>query len=239
MSVSACTHCGNDQVAAYCAACGQRVRPGRLALRSSVGHAVSEFLGVERGLLRTAIDLTLRPGRVAGEYLAGRTRPYMNPIRYFLLMVTLAQLVVIAFGVVEQFARGAISARGEGDAESVASSIGEYWVVFGALMVPIFAFFARALFRGGRNYAEHLALQFFFIGHAALILSLAFSVESFGTTATDALAIVLLAGAPLWHAYATVVAAARKWPTGVIAWLACVVLTFLAAVALASVPMPI
>ncbi|HEX7089908.1 MAG TPA: hypothetical protein VF192_07210 [Longimicrobiales bacterium] len=85
------------------------------------------------------------------DYLAGRTVPYTNPAAYMLLC----------------FAAFAITARVFGGASG-----GENDRVLTALVVPFVAAVSRLLFwRTRLNYAEHLVLVLYLLGHAALILA--------------------------------------------------------------------
>jgi hypothetical protein len=71
---------------AYCHACGEK----RLSARDrTVGHVVRDLMGsafsLDGTFWQTIRLLALRPGALTAEHLAGRRRPYLTPLRLFLL----------------------------------------------------------------------------------------------------------------------------------------------------------
>lgn len=83
---NACATCGARLQGAYCHACGEK----RLAQRDRtvgafVRDAAGSALNLDGTFWRTIRALVLRPGRLTAEHLAGRRRPYLTPLRLFLL----------------------------------------------------------------------------------------------------------------------------------------------------------
>ena len=101
VAAAACLNCGRalPADARYCPHCGQDTR-----LRTpTVGEFVREFAGsfvaVEGPLWRTLKLLLLRPGELTREYLAGRRRHYVRPLRLYL---SISLLVLIGMGALFQ-----------------------------------------------------------------------------------------------------------------------------------------
>ncbi len=146
-----CVSCGAARTGPYCAQCGQRELRGRHTLRGVAATFLGRVLDVDHGLLHTVHWLTVRPDRVVRDYLAGRTVPYTNPVAYLLLCFAAFAIAVGVFG----------GATGSEDDR-----------VLTALAVPFIAAVSRLLFwRTRLNYAEHLVLVLYFLGHVALILA--------------------------------------------------------------------
>jgi hypothetical protein len=82
---NACANCDAPQVGEYCYACGQHFLEGRLTIRRLVLDFVVRKLGLEGGLLRTIVDLTIRPASMIRAYVDGRRQRYTNPVAYLLL----------------------------------------------------------------------------------------------------------------------------------------------------------
>lgn len=53
-----------------------------------------DLLEVDRGFLRTTIDLTLRPGQMIRSYLDGNTRKYFSPIKYLLALAAIVYFLL-------------------------------------------------------------------------------------------------------------------------------------------------
>lgn len=80
-----CANCGAGRLGKYCLECGQKHLEDRLKFSSLVQELVARLSNLERGLLHTFLAMMRHPGKVAREYVAGRQRPYVNPLSYFFL----------------------------------------------------------------------------------------------------------------------------------------------------------
>lgn len=94
-----CPSCGEKGRGQYCSACGERfVASHDLSLRHfllmTLPHEVFE---VDGKFLRTLKTLVFRPGVLASEYIAGRRRVYLDPLRFyvaaFLLHATITAML--------------------------------------------------------------------------------------------------------------------------------------------------
>jgi hypothetical protein len=90
----ACRNCGAQAPLQFCPACGQEttLHPPTLAefLHEFVGH----YVALEGALWQTLRLLLTRPGRLTREYLDGRRRRYVLPLRLYLTCSFLFFLVV-------------------------------------------------------------------------------------------------------------------------------------------------
>jgi len=153
-----CASCGAARTGPYCAQCGQRELRGRHTLRGMAAAFLGRVLDLDHGLLHTVHGLTVRPGTVVRDYLAGRTVPYTNPAAYLLICFAAFAIAARVFG----------GATGSEDDRALA-----------ALVVPFIAAASRLLFwRTRLNYAEHLVLVLYLLGHVALILAVLQAVLS-------------------------------------------------------------
>lgn len=148
-----CISCGAERMGPYCSRCGQREMRGRHTLRGMATGVLARILNLESGFIHTAVGLTVRPGTVISDFIAGRTRPYTNPVAY--LVVAFA-----AFALMNGVLGGG---TGGGDNR-----------VFAALLIPFIAAASRVIFLRGRlNYAEHLILVMYLFAHVVLGLAAA------------------------------------------------------------------
>ena len=84
--VSNCHNCGAAVQYNYCSVCGQETR----LHVPSAGEFIHEFIGhyvaLEGKLAQTLRFLMLRPGFLTAEYIAGRRKRYVEPLRVYLTM---------------------------------------------------------------------------------------------------------------------------------------------------------
>ena len=90
-----CPNCGAALAGRYCAACGQRDQPLRLPVHRFVVQSFTEFFGVDGRVWATLGVLLFKPGKLTAEYLRGRRRRYLRPLRVY-LSSTLLFFVLLA-----------------------------------------------------------------------------------------------------------------------------------------------
>ena len=85
----ACLNCRTERTGPYCQACGQRaVDPGALSIGRLLTTFTQELPTLDFKTLRSLPGLA-SPGFLTREYLEGRQRPYLNPLKvYFLCAAT-------------------------------------------------------------------------------------------------------------------------------------------------------
>lgn len=91
---AACANCQAPLVGPYCAQCGQRAATRLLSVHYIVKDAVEDQLSLDGSLPRTVLALLLHPGRLTREYIAGRIRSYLPPMRLYLSCSVLFFLVL-------------------------------------------------------------------------------------------------------------------------------------------------
>ena len=176
-----CVTCGAALGGPFCSQCGQKVRPERLTLRGVAEEAAQHVWSLDSGLLRTVVDLVRRPAGLVRDVFAGRTVRYAGPVRYFLIAVTIGQVLTLVVGGMESIAEGIVSARASGAAPARASDVAEavrrYWVVALAGGVPVVALWSRLLLRrAGLTLAEHLTAWLYLLGQFVLVFGVATTV---------------------------------------------------------------
>lgn len=179
----ACLNCGSPAVDEYCAHCGQPYRGGeRLTIRGLLAEFGHKFLNLERGLLRTARDLTIRPGAMMRDYVTGKRKTYVNPFTY-LVFGTAVNLVVyrltgtrekILLAIREQFAQdsnmGAEMTRSM--SEQMNALVDQNLYVMLLMAVPFTVLLRLFFWRFGATFAEIAVLPLYAFGHVALVGSL-------------------------------------------------------------------
>ena len=177
-----CINCGVEASGKFCSECGQRVVVKRITLKEEWNDFWSRLYGFDGMFSRTLRELTLRPGMVAKEYIAGNRLKYYGPVGYFFLMVTLLLLLLSMMDLnfaelirnkqdmiaIPQTNKKLTALVTEWAADNIK------WIAF--LGVPFQAFTARYFFfrKSGRNFLEHTVPLFYISGHLFWITILTF-----------------------------------------------------------------
>lgn len=93
-----CRNCGVRLLRAsrFCHSCGQTTRERLPSMRGLYAEYAQNYVGMEGALWRTLLRLFLLPGSLTVEYLRGRRRRYLLPLRLF-LTVSVVFFIVIGF----------------------------------------------------------------------------------------------------------------------------------------------
>ncbi|WP_412062802.1 DUF3667 domain-containing protein [Rubrivirga sp. IMCC45206] len=79
-----CHNCAAPLTGPYCAACGQIDQPLRIPLHRFLAQSLVEFFGVDGRVWRTLFALVFKPGTLTRDFLAGRRKRYLRPLRIYL-----------------------------------------------------------------------------------------------------------------------------------------------------------
>ena len=90
----ACRNCGHPAPLEFCPACGQETTLHPPTLVEFLHEFVGHYVALEGALWQTLRLLLTRPGRLTREYLDGRRRRYVLPLRLYLTCSFLFFLVV-------------------------------------------------------------------------------------------------------------------------------------------------
>lgn len=82
---SKCRSCNSVISGNYCSECGQKVIHERFTVSSFVQTLLAAF-NLEKGFLFTVKELFIHPGNAVNDYLSGKTKPYVNPLTYLLVI---------------------------------------------------------------------------------------------------------------------------------------------------------
>lgn len=206
MDPPACPRCGGE-------------RGGRLSL-GTLATLVGKHVKLERGLLHTLLDLTLRPRGMLRGYLAGdRRSEYVNPVSFLLLAAGTSLLVGRLYldgyrawmGTQVATSTAAWQSTADAGPERAEAFVRHYVQALyevmqsttftGLALVIPFGLALRLAFRkAGVNLAESLALALYVTGHAIFLhtaLVAPFLVAGEWDLAQN-VGLVLYLVAPLW-----------------------------------------
>jgi Protein of unknown function (DUF3667) len=190
-TVTKCLNCETEFDVKYCPECGQSAKTGRLKIKVLVKGVLEGFFDLQKPLYRTIIGMTINPGRVVSEYVAGKRKKYANPIKYYFAITALFLLTTQFRGTILNKAREPFEANPD-TPEVALAFLNKYFdalvlmttyeQIFVTLLMPWFAVIFFVFFRKFKyRMAEHMAFGFYVFGHLNLIglLVLATNLHSF------------------------------------------------------------
>lgn len=86
-----CKNCGDAIEKKFCPSCGQKIER-RLNFRRALEDMVRGITNGDSGVLLTVKELTVRPGKMIAEYLAGRRVIHFRPLPLLILLTGLITL---------------------------------------------------------------------------------------------------------------------------------------------------
>ncbi|HEX8299553.1 MAG TPA: DUF3667 domain-containing protein [Rubricoccaceae bacterium] len=97
LPAEACLNCGASLVGPFCAACGQRVQPLQQPLHVFAVESFVEYFGFDGRTWRSMRDLLFRPGMLTVDYVEGRRKRSLSPLKLYL---TATLLFFVTLGLV-------------------------------------------------------------------------------------------------------------------------------------------
>lgn len=167
-----CRNCGAPLKTQYCGHCGQK-KAARLEAGELRRETWQHWRLFEVGSARTLWRLITGPGDVAREYVMGRRKDHMHPLKLLLVLVALL-VVLLNYG--QWFSHFAYSTRDDAQVDRMVELVRTYanW----SFTTGIFAIFAASWLvyrrRLGYNAMEHAVLAVYaqILVLAALVLNL-------------------------------------------------------------------
>ena len=169
-----CKNCGNNFEGNYCNLCGQKVIKGRNTVKHLFKLLFSS-LDFNRGLLFTIKLLFVNPGKLINQYLDGRTKDFMNPLKYLFIIVGISTLLTIWLNIFETSISNTNELMGIPDEslqfqDRLISFMKKYLNIFTILFIPFYSIISKLLLKKyAHNYAEHLILNSYLYAHFSLI----------------------------------------------------------------------
>ncbi|HTL07676.1 MAG TPA: DUF3667 domain-containing protein [Chitinophagaceae bacterium] len=170
-----CENCNNQFAGAFCNSCGQKVAH-RITMPHILHDVAHAFTHADKGFLNLLLQLFVRPGVVAREYILEKKRKkYYNPFQFILIIGSIAAFVAIN----THFAETTMEAMGPGTVTSqrvlnfqhaISKYMGKYYNFLVLLQLPFFALGSFLVYRKYKyNYAEHLTLQTFITAQSTIL----------------------------------------------------------------------
>ena len=97
-----CLDCHAPLAGRYCHECGQDNAHQRLRLRTLLRDAAKDITGLETPLLCTTRSLLRHPGRLSLDYVRGRRRRYLSPLKYVMFIAAIYGTLSVLLGMYDR-----------------------------------------------------------------------------------------------------------------------------------------
>lgn len=92
MEYNTCLNCEKELTDKYCAGCGQAADTHRITFKNFIFHDLLHgTFHIEKGILFTAKQALLRPGKAALDYILGKRKRYYNV--FYLILITVGLIL--------------------------------------------------------------------------------------------------------------------------------------------------
>ncbi len=122
-AIGPCRNCGFAASGHYCSECGQETDPSPPTVREFANHFFGNYISVKGSFIQTLWRLLGKPGQLTADYLAGRKRAYILPLRLY-LTVSVITLLTMTFLVSSSMQDAVISLENK-DSKGVYLEVGE------------------------------------------------------------------------------------------------------------------
>lgn len=152
-----CLHCENRVIENYCSNCGQSSKTKRFSTKEVFSYMFIERLFfVDKGLLFTLKELSMRPGHSIREYVNGKRANHLN---YFTFIV----IIIIGLSMLQMnttFRFSDLSTEKIREIDFLQNVRYNYPKLFFIVLILLSAVSSYFLFlRAKNNYAEHVVLN--------------------------------------------------------------------------------
>jgi hypothetical protein len=154
-----CANCGAQVVDRFCGHCGQSRRQLDVSLWRLVREALAEIAGLDGRTVRTFRRLFLVPGAVTADYLSGRRRSYLPPVRLFVSAIGAFFFAFVLLRPLNARYYGYESISGEGYADAM--------TVMLILLLPVAALVLEILYATAHRPLVHHLIFGLYTGAAA------------------------------------------------------------------------
>ena len=175
-----CKNCNNSFDGKFCNQCGQKAIHRKITFKEVALSFIDSF-NFENGFFLSLKLLIINPKKILIEYLGGKRKTYFNPIKFFLITLSLNAFI-------------ASIVTNSSDSKFVDLMNNPAWVIGQMIiMIPVISFFTYFLDRKEYNYTESFVINLYALGVINLFQILfSFNLFSFLMTEDSVLIVIPL-----------------------------------------------
>lgn len=167
-----CISCDYEHPERYCPNCGEISNLRKITFKAVFVEAFSTFTNMDKGFLYNLRGLTFNPQSFIQSYLSGKRKGVFNPVSYLIISISLYLIFENVFPI------GDPKMPSDAMQDTIIFKIGfeagkiitQYFKFFWVISVFFLAAPTALMYRK-RNYAEHVTIASFLIGHATLLVA--------------------------------------------------------------------
>lgn len=166
-----CLNCGNDLIGKFCSNCGQKSDTHRITLKHLIFHDIIHgTFHFEKGMLFTAKQALLRPGKTALDYISGKRVNYYNIFYFILISIGIIALLY-------HFLATDSTLKSQDEMNAAGEKIDHIFTTYGKFLifsiVPLTALNSYVIFKRKKlNFSEHIIISGILLLGVFLILIL-------------------------------------------------------------------
>ena len=170
-----CISCSYKHNEKFCPNCGEKTGVPKITFSSTVETTFATITNMDKGFLYNLKNLTLKPKETIEEYLKGKRKGIFNPIS-FLIISTSIYLVIESLLKVNNIATDEqVKVLKEQVSYKIGSNGGrfikDYLKFFWIFSVIPLSLLTKLFFKRF-NFAEHITINSFVLGHITLVVGL-------------------------------------------------------------------
>lgn len=156
-----CLNCNSATTGNFCSNCGQKTDTHRITLKHFLAHDLLHGIWhIERGILFTAKEGFLRPGKAALDYISGKRIKYYN---VFYLILIIIGLTFFVNSIYDKLFFHYYNVSNVPETNNAGKSIDHFFAEYSKIIifsfVPVFALNSFILFRKRKlNISEHFII---------------------------------------------------------------------------------
>lgn len=171
-----CLNCNTAYQGKYCSQCGQKANTAPISFKAIIGNILSGVMNINRGFLYNLKYITLAPRDTILGFLEGKRVQCYNPFQYAFIGVTILILLEVNYGVSslgfkewsENFSGNHEFTLGYETGTNIGKFIRENLKFFWLGLIVLLSFLPRLIYPK-YNFAEHLTINSFIIGHSSFL----------------------------------------------------------------------
>jgi len=173
-----CKNCSTPQRTDFnfCPACGARIVQNRLTFKQLTYDVTERYFNLDNRLIKTIVQLCLRPEEVIESYISGVRRRYLNPISHLGIALTLSGLLLFVMKKVfssDLFANAADF--GQKMSEELSGKLSEALFDYSSFMfllyIPVFAIAGYLTFnRKNYLFSEYLIVFIYILAQWSIVI---------------------------------------------------------------------